>query len=204
MIDINLIPASLRKNGKSEAITLAINYPPETLIGVGVGLGLFIMTIHLILGAFWLVGMFRLSNVQANWQKLADDKTVLDTIDAESKDLKKKFNMIADMTTKKSVQWTPKLNTISDVLTRGLWLRKMSLDKMGLSMEGSVVSKSQNEINNVGLFLSALRQNNEFMKDFSSLEVNSIQRGKNNSIEVTDFTVMAKLNEIKPDESKHK
>jgi hypothetical protein len=45
------------------------------------------------------------------------------------------------------------------------------------------------------MFLSALKQNNGFMKDFSSLEVNSIQRGKNNAVEVTDFTVMAKLNE---------
>ena len=31
------------------------------------------------------------------------------------------------------------------------------------------------------------------MKDFSSLEVNSIKRSKTNAIEVTDFTVMAKL-----------
>jgi len=60
-------------------------------------------------------------------------------------------------------------------------------------VEGSVVSKTQNGINNVGLFLSALKQNDDFMKDFFSLEVNSIQRSKVNTVEVTDFTAMAKV-----------
>ena len=41
--------------------------------------------------------------------------------------------------------------------------------------------------------MSALKKNDDFMKDFSSLEVNSIQRGKRTAVEVTDFTVMAKL-----------
>jgi len=74
-----------------------------------------------------------------------------------------------------------------------LWLRKMVLDKSSLTMEGSAVSKNHDEITNVGNFVSALKKNEAFMKDFSSLEVNSIQRGKRNSIEVADFTVMAKL-----------
>jgi len=192
MIDINLIPAVLRKNGKENA-SWAINIPHEILLGVGGGLILLLLTVHLVLGAIWLAGMGRLSSERANWQKLLPDKAVLDAINNESKDLKKKINTISDMTIKKTVLWAPKFNAISDDLPKGLWIRKMTLDKIGLSMEGSVVSRTQNEINNVGLFLSALKQNDDFMKDFSSLEVNSIQRGKTNAVEVTDFTVMAKL-----------
>ena len=193
MIDINLIPAALRKNGKGNADSLAINIPQEILSGVGAGLILLMVTVHLLLGVLWLAGMGRLFSDRANWQKLLLDKTILEAINNESKGLKKKINMIAGMTTKKSVLWSPKFNAISDALPRGLWLRRMTLDKTGLSMEGSVVSKTRNEINDVGLFVSALKQNNGFMKGFSSLEVNSIQRGKINAIEVTDFTVMAKL-----------
>ncbi len=193
MIDINLIPAALRKDVKGNADSLAINIPKEILSGVGSGLIFLMLVVHLFLGALWLAGMGRLSGYRANWQKVLPDKTVLDSINKESGDLKKKINMISDMTIKKSVLWAPKFNAISDVLPRGLWIRKMTLDKTGLVLEGSVVSKTRNEINNVGLFLSALKQNDDFMKDFSSLEVNSIQRGKTNAIEVTDFTVMAKL-----------
>jgi hypothetical protein len=193
MININLIPAALRKDGEENEGHLAINIPHEILLGVGAGLILLMLTVHLFLGAVWLAGMGRLSGYRENWQKLLPDKTAFEAINNESGDLKKKINMIADMTTRKSVLWSPKFNAISDALPRGLWIRKMILDKIGLVVEGSVVSKTRNEINNVGLFLSALKQNDGFMKDFSSLEVNSIQRGKTNATEVTDFTVMAKL-----------
>jgi len=193
MIDINLIPPALRKKGQGDSNSLTINLPKELLLGVGVGLVLIIVTVHLILGVVWMTGYSRLSVVKAQWQQVLPDKNILDSIHKESADLKKKFKMISDMTTRKSVLWAPKFNAISDALPRGLWLRKMILDKVDLTMEGSVVSKSQNEINNVGLFISTLKQNNDFMKDFYSLEVNSIQRGKNNAVEVTDFTVMARV-----------
>jgi hypothetical protein len=197
MIDINLIPAALRKDGQGSASSLAINIPKDILMGVGTGLVLLLVTVHLLLGVVWLVGFVRLSVCQTQWQKLAPDKKILDAIYDESKSLTKKINLISDVTVRKSVLWAPKFNAISDALPKGLWIRKMTLDKNGLSMEGSVVSKTKNEINNVGLFISSLKQSNDFMKDFSSLEVNSIQRDKNNSVDVTDFTVMAKLNEIR-------
>jgi hypothetical protein len=193
MIDINLIPVALRKDGKRNAIPLTINIPKEILLGVGSGVVLFMGIIHLFLWVLWLIGYGQWTVHHAQWQKLLPDKTVLDAIYKESGDLKKKINTIAEMTTQKSVQWAPKFNIISDDLPGGLWIRKMTLDKISLVVEGSVVSKTRNEISNVGLLLTALKQNEAFMKDFSSLEVNSIQRSKTNAVEVTDFTVMAKL-----------
>jgi len=193
MIDINLIPAALRKDGKGDANALKINIPQEVLIGVGAGVVFLILMVHLILGAWWLMGSVRMSQCNTQWQKVLPDKTALDSINRESGDLQKKINAIADLTTKKSILWAPKFNAISDSLPRGVWIRRMTLNKEGLTIEGSVVSKTQNEINSVGMFLSALKQSDLFMKDFSSLEENSIQGGQKNSIEVTDFSVMAKL-----------
>lgn len=192
MIDINLIPTALRKSGQGKANTLTINIPKEIMLGVGSAVILFLLTVHLILGAVWLSGTLRLAGYKANWDKLIPDKKVLDVIYDESKDLKKRISVVSDMTVKKSVLWAPKFNAISDALPKGLWLRRMTLDNTGLVMDGSVVSKSQSEISNVGNFILALKLNDAFIKDFSSLEVNSIQRGKNNTVEVTDFTVMAK------------
>jgi len=184
---------ALRKDGKGSAGSLAINIPKEILTGVGVGLVLLMVTIHLLLGIVWLMGAGRLAHDNEQWQKILPDKIVIDAIKKESGSLTKKIKTIADLTIKKSVLWAPKFNAIGDSLPRGVWITKMTLDKVGLTIEGSVVSKNQNEINNVGLLLSALKQNDGFMNGFSSLEENSIQGGKNNSIEVTDFSVMAKL-----------
>jgi len=196
MIDINLIPADLRKNAQGKENALTINIPHEIILGVSVGLVFILVSVHLVLGVIWLRANGRLSQYNAKWQEVLPDKTYRDSIIKETGELKKKFTMISEMTTKKAFLWAPKLNIISDSLPKGVWIRKMTLDKVGLTIEGSVVSKNQNEINNVGKFLSALRQNNEFMKDFSSLEENSIQGGKNNAVEVTDFSVMAKLKSL--------
>jgi hypothetical protein len=198
MIDINLIPANLRSDGSGNTNAVTINLPKEVLIGVASGLVLLLVTVHLIFGLIWLGGMARLGGYKIVWQSVLPDRILLDAIYKESAALRKKIGMISDMTTKKEVLWAPKFNAISDDLPKGLWIRKMVLDKTGLTMEGSVVSKNQNEIKNIGIFLAALKQNDAFIKGFSSLEVNSIQRDKNNTVEVTDFTVMAKLIETAP------
>ena len=158
---------------------------------------LLLLTTHVFLGVEWFLGRNHLSVYDAKWQKVLPDRRLLDSINTDTADLKKKINILTDMTIKKSVLWSPKFNAISDDIPKGLWIRRMLLDKTGLTLEGSVVSKNESEINKVGLFLSALKLNDRFMKDFSSLEVNSIQRSKDNAVEVADFTVMAKLNETR-------
>jgi len=193
MININLIPITSRKDGKAAADAVKLNIPKEVIVGVGVGVILMLLGVHLFLGAIWLVSQGRLNKINAAWQLVVPDKTALDSMNRQNGDLKKKIATISDMTTNKLVFWAPKFNAISDAIPKGLWLRKMTLDKTALTMEGSVVSKNESEINNVGVFLSTLRQNDAFMKDFASLEVNSIQRSKDNTVEVTDFTVTAKL-----------
>ena len=67
MIDINLIPAALRKKGTGDANALKINIPQEILLGVGAGLVFLLLTVHLVLGAVWLIGIGRLSGYNAQW-----------------------------------------------------------------------------------------------------------------------------------------
>jgi hypothetical protein len=191
MIDINLIPAASRKKTQEDFSSM-VNLSTDVLLGVGSGVVLLLAAVHLVLGVIWALDSTRLSAAKARWEKLEPDKKMLDSLGAESRSLKSKIKLLSGMASQKSLPWAPKFNAVSDALPKGVWLRKMTLDKAGLSMEGSVAIKSRNEINNVGLFLSSLKQNDGFMKDFSSLEVNSIQSAKADAIDVTDFTVMAK------------
>jgi len=193
MIEINLIPAGSRKKSGGGMSAVAVNIPQEILWGVGGGVILLLVLVHLILGGLWVVAEGHLTLDKGQWQKVASDRKELDAISDESKGYKKKMTMIADMAPKSTQVWSQKLNAISDGITRGVWLRKMVLDKAGLTMEGSAVSKSHDEITNVGNFVAALKKDEGFMSGFASLEVNSIQRGKRSAMEVTDFTVTAKL-----------
>ena len=119
MIDINLIPAALRKNGKGNANSLTINIPKEILVGCGVrrdfafGDGPFDFGGGMVDGDRAVYQLIR--PIGRNYRRI---KTILDAINNESKDLKKKINMISDMTTKKSVLWAPKFNAISDALAQ--------------------------------------------------------------------------------------
>ncbi len=182
----------MRKNGANPH-AISLNISKEILVGVGGGLVVLMVLVHLGLGAIWLLDVSHLAFCKTQWQKLATDKTALDAINKDSGEIKTRIKTITNLTVKEAVLWAPKFNAISDAVPQGLWIRKMILDKTGLTIEGSVVSRNQSEINNIDLFLSSLKQDDGFMKDFSSLEVNSIQRSKDNAVEVTDFTVMAKL-----------
>jgi len=83
MIDINLIPAALRKDGQGKANSLEINIPKEILVGTGVGVVLLLVVVHLLIGAVWLIGIGRFAHTNAEWQKVLPDKTVLDAISSE-------------------------------------------------------------------------------------------------------------------------
>ena len=121
------------------------------------------------------------------------DKKNIDAIGNEAKDLKNKMATITDMTVKRSLSWSMKLNAISDALPKGVWFKRITLQDTTLVLEGSAVSKQKNEIAVVGNFVNTLKKNESFMKDFASLEVNSIQRGKQHNVDIVDFTIAAKL-----------
>jgi Tfp pilus assembly protein PilN len=194
MIDINFIPAQHRKKNAGDMLMgSSINIPREIVVGVG---GVFLVALlctHLVLGAMMIDNAARLRSWKAQWESLLPDKKNLDSIASELKDLKKKMNTIADITSKQSIAWSRNLNIISDNIPKGVWLRKILLDSTGFYIEGSAYSKTQNEIATIGSFVAGLKKDERFMKGLKSLEVNSIQRIKRKKTELNDFLVTAKL-----------
>ncbi len=194
MIDINLVPTALRKkSGHDMAFLVLLDLPPKVFWGIGGVLFGLLLTIHVLLLAAWGMEMIWFGGYKIQWEQLLPDKKNIDGIGNELKDLKKKMNAITDLTSKKVARWSNKLNFVSDALPKGVWLRRMVLDNNVLTMEGSAVSKSHSEIAAVGNFTAGLKNQTAFINDFTSLEVNSIVRGKKGNTEVTDFTITGKL-----------
>ena len=94
MININLIPLALRKKSGGGLSVLSINIPQEILLGVAGGVVFLILTVHLVLGAWWLMTAGHLSLEKLQWQKVASDKNELDAISGKSRELRKKINAI--------------------------------------------------------------------------------------------------------------
>jgi hypothetical protein len=194
MIDINLVPEQLRKRRKSELLSGGIfNIPKEVMVGVGGGIIALLLAVDVLFFMAKVVKFIQHQHVKSKWEAILPDKTNTDAIKKELQDLQKEVKSMKDIMEGHNAIWSQKLNVISDGLAKGIWIRKLTLNDKQLFIEGTTVSKEQNEMTNVGLFVTNLKDDEEFMKNFESIEVDHIQRRKNETLEVADFTILARL-----------
>ncbi len=194
MIVINLVPEHLRKkSAKGVLSSMGLGIPREVLLGVGGAFVAFLVVAHVLLLAAQSVQGVRLGLVKARWEKLLPDRNRIDAIGTELRGLRKKATTIIGITSARTGPWSRKMNVLGDALPKGVWLKKINLDKGTLTLEGSTFSKTQSEIVTVGDFVANLKKEGAFADDFLSIEVQSIQRSKRGPTEVVDFVITAKL-----------
>ena len=80
----------------------------------------------------------------------------------------------------------------------GVWLSDLSFDeaKKGwlLRLDGTVVSyKDQEMINLVTLFMENLKQNEDFYKDFKTIELGPIRRIKSENVDAMQFSIICQF-----------
>lgn len=194
MIDINLIPDQLRKRRKSDFFSGGVfNIPREVLVGIGGGI---LVMLLLVDGMFFIAKIIKFleyQHVKSKWQAIQPEKATMDTIKQNLQEVQKEVKSIKDIVDGQSSSWSQKLNALSDSLPKGVWLRKITLNDKQLFIEGSTVSQGQSEIINVGSFVSNMKKDSQFMNDFESIEVDYIQSRKTEGLQVSDFTILAKL-----------
>ncbi len=194
MIEINLIPPNLRKkDSRNSGFFAVVNIPKEFIIGCG---GIFVLVlglVHLSLFSLWGVKSTQYAMTQAQWQQMSSDRNTVDNINKELKDVRAKITLITGNASKKAILWSQKLNILSDNLPKGVWFKKIVWNETTLVIEGSAYSKSRDEMATVGNFVSNLKRDVNFMKDFSSIELNSISRVKQGLLEVAVFTITVKV-----------
>lgn len=193
MIEINLVPVEARKKSARAnlfAVPLAIR--TEVLLGAA---GIFAVVVlgHIIVFGMMAVNTITLNGQKAAWAKLQPQKSEIDAIITKTKDTAQQLTTVKNIVPSRSTGWARRLNVISDTLTKGMWLRRITLDNNALTIEGSAVSKNQDEITFVSTFVANLKKDPAFAGDFSSIEVNSIQKTKRGTTEIADFIVSAKL-----------
>lgn len=194
MIDINLVPESLRKRRRNELLSGGVfNIPREVVVGIGGGILALMLLVDGLFFGVKVIKFFEYQHVKSKWQSIQPDKSVMDSIKQNLQEVQKEVKSIKDITEGQSSSWSQKLNSLSDSLPKGVWLRKITLTEKQLFIEGSTVSQGQSEIINVGSFVSNMKKDTEFMKDFESIEVDYIQSRKSEGPQVSDFTILAKL-----------
>lgn len=193
MIDINLVPSSLRKKSSVGVfVFFPLDLPANALLGAAAGLSLLILT-HVLLLLVLVFNAATLAVYKSAWHKVLPDKTAIDSLGTQVRDLKKKEKEITDITSGKAGGWSHKLNVVSDSLPQAMWLRKIVIDAAGMSIEGSVISQKQNEVNTVSTFVNNLKADALFVQDFGSVELDSIQKLRRGPTDTADFKLTAKF-----------
>lgn len=187
MIEINLLPESLRKKQ-----IFQFNLPQGKRIPfVGLVIAFFILP-HILLPVCIGINSFRLKRAEAALKRIGPQKQQVDALKLQV-DAARGLEALDLRLGQERFLSSPKLNAVSDSLSDGVWLEELTFSKEALEIKGSCYSLEGQELTQIGNFLNALKSDSSIAKDFPRLELVSVQRRKLGAIEVVDFAISSKM-----------
>ncbi|MFH1856301.1 MAG: hypothetical protein ABH836_03600 [Candidatus Omnitrophota bacterium] len=188
MIEVNFLPPEYKKR-KFELP----DFGELKVLPIIIGIVSFLITLYFILGIITSIKVNDLNKLNNEWQAVSGDKEHVDNLKEEIGQLKKKADIIDEITNSRFL-WAKKLNQLSDLMIDGIWLDNLSLgqrkDRAVLILKGKVFSKDKEETALIGDFIKNIRQEKDFFKDFSEIELESIKRRKLGETEVMEFNLI--------------
>ncbi len=192
MIEINLLPEDLKQKAKSKSSSFELKY---LLLLIPLFFAVIIL-LHLYLGVTALVKAGQVSVLTGKLKQLQPQMQELDNFNkgsaAQSSD-----DQIVQQFLSQRIYWSLKLNKLSEYVPDGIWFNNLSIGSKEFLLAASVVSLQKEEMSLINKFISNLNADKDFMKDFSSLELSSVQKRAKGSYEIIDF-VLRGLARIQP------
>ena len=203
MIEINLLPKELRV---TKRIFVANK---EFCIFAGVGAGGILL-------AFFLFLLAIIGGQEIALKRTEEELAHLDSARQEIKQLKTTLRFLQNQSStaegllKHPLLWSQKMNQISDLLQSGIWLTGLELqrrsittekreikEKAMLSIRGRVYSRDKEEAAIVGKYISALKGDKDFFKDFEDIRLENIQGHLLGGVSVSEFVLVCPLKTVK-------
>lgn len=193
MIEINLIAYSLKKKKEGKLSLKEFNIPLEIIIGLGGGLVVLLILIHIFLMVVNIRNVARHKALQKQMETVLPGKQRVEEVVNELRVLQSTQKAVQDILPKRKIFWAQKLNILSDSIPRGVWLKRVNLEGDILVIEGSAISTDNEAMINVHQFTSSLKNRQEFLENFNDLELGSIQRRKIKERDIADFMITVRL-----------
>lgn len=183
MIEINLLP--------SKKLTLPDN---KTLVYIIFAIVGFLILLHLLLGLWVVIRQYQLKNLNNQWPQFKSDKEKIDALKKDLNSLESNVKTVEKLTTKRII-WSKKLETISNLMPKGIWLTYLTISPDKFSLQGSAISKKGEEMALISKFLNDLKANTDFSKQIKNLEIGPLQRRLIKDWEVIDFVFAGNIKE---------
>ncbi|MFH1777904.1 MAG: hypothetical protein ABH952_10155 [Candidatus Omnitrophota bacterium] len=140
---------------------------------------------------------------EQRWQELAPQKAEIDALKNQINLYRQRITDIEQLA-KREFLWAEKLNAISDALIDGIWLKNIAYEQQFISSQelenpqitrfliinGTAISRGNNEMSYIGQFLRNLKENSSFIETFENAQLSSVQQRNISGIEVMDFTIV--------------
>lgn len=186
MIEINLLPQGLKLKDQR------LKFMPEKLVYLIPLVFAILIAVHIYLAASALVAGYRFRSLTNKWRELEPQRTMVESASKEFTGLTQDTLALQQLL-KERVSWAEKLNLLSINLSTGIWFDEIRITGKDFSLKGRVFSITKQEVGQINKFLDNLKTDNNFFRDFSSLELGPLQKIPIGSYEVTEFTISGKL-----------
>ena len=186
MIEINLLPEESKPKAKKVKIESksVLNFIPLVFS--------ILIFLHIFLAIVSIIQNCRLSALNNKWHNLEPQRKILEETKKELNILSADSKAIQQLTGQR-ISWAEKLNSLSINLPSGIWFNEILLSNKEFSLKGSIISLQKEEMGLIDKFLSNLKSDAGFFKDFNNLELGSVQKKVIGGYEVSDFILTGKL-----------
>lgn len=186
LLKVNLLPESARKISLSPLEQFHRTPLMWWLVGLMVGLVLLALIPVALRGQ-------RLHALNAKIRTLEPQKREVDQLQQSLQRLRAEEQAFRGIASGQSL-WSKRLNILSNLTPEGVWFTQLSLDPdKGLLIQGSAVGKGDTEMVSIGRFVQDLKEDTYFSSGLKNIQIESIKRVQEKSIEIVQFTVTAAL-----------
>lgn len=189
MIEINLLPQESEvKTKKIGKVSIESKY---FLYIIPLIFALLILA-HICLAAVGIVKNIQFSALNNKWQKLKPQRELVDNLKKQYDVLAADAQLIQQLDNRK-VNWSEKLNRLSMDLPSGVWFNEIQVSPKDFTLKASVASLEKEEMSLINTFIDSLKKDALFLKDFTGLELGSVQKKSTGGYDVIDFILTANL-----------
>ncbi len=196
MIEVNLLPEELRNRvikPVKPAVSGNLLKPGPQLFILSIPLIFaLLITIHIFIGLAGIVRSVRLNSLKGKWEKVALQRKALEDFNAEHALVSGDAQAIQRLTLDR-VGWSEKLYKLSLSLPAGVWFELVSVSGKDFYLRGKAVTVDKTEVSLIRNFVDEIKNQPQFVKNFNSLELTSIQKGIIGAYEVADFSLTGSL-----------
>lgn len=179
MIKINLLPEELKISQKKKR-NIEFKMPVITprvwrIIGISAGM---LAGLHIVFFISIMISTASYKELDKKWQSIQPDRIDAEKLIAQADGIEKKIAPIKKLTQDR-ILWARELNRISDLMTTGIWMNRLSIQSAKtLTIDGCAAALYGDETALIAAFMKALKDDREFSVYFDEIKMGPMQEAE--------------------------